>query len=558
MIEKIKNIFKRPLYVILILLAVFAGWGIYAYFTRGNASPYELTIVKKGEISQEVSVTGRVKPAQNVDLAFERGGKVARINAAVGDKAAAGQTLAVLENSDLAAQVLQAKASLAVQQANLNALKDGTRPEEIQIAQTNVATAQKSLADAQNNLVNVKNKADVDLNNLYSGVKDVLNDAYIKADDAVNKQIDDLFTNDTTSNPKLTFYTGSQAGSDAEWKRQTAGAELAQLKQEIDSLPMDKMGLDLTLTKGENHLKIISDFLNTLSAAVNESTGLTPTVQAAYKGYVNTGRTNVTTALNSISAKKQAIATQKAANQSSISTAETSVNSAKNSLQAYQDQLALKQAGSTSEQINAQAAQVLAAQANLENAQAQLGKTIIYSPIDGILTKQDIKVGEIVAQNTPMISVMSLAQFEIEANVPEADIAKVKIGDSANVTLDTYGNSVIFGAKVVKINPAETILEGVAAYKTTFQFNQEDERIKSGMTANIDILTAKKSDVLVIPQRAIIQRGNEQFVQLSLGANKIEERKIVAGIKGTDGNVEVVSGLNANDQIVSFGETTVK
>jgi len=475
---------------------------------------------------------------------------------AVGDKVNAGQVLAVLENNDLAAQVSQARASLAVQQATLDGLKIGTRTEEMQIAQTNVTTAQKSLTDAQNNLVNVKNKADVDLNNLYNGVKNTLNDAYINADDAVNKQIDDLFTNDTGNNPKLTFYTGSQASSDAESKRQTAGAELVQLKQELDALPTDKLSLDLALAKGENHLKVILNFLNTLSAAINESAGLTSAIQLTYKGYINTGRTNVIDSLTNISDKIQDIAAQKAANQSNVSTAETSVNSAGNSLKAYQDQLALKQAGSTPEQINAQAAQVQSAQANLENAQAQLGKTIITSPISGIVTQQNNKVGEIITQNAVIISIISAAQFEIEADIPEADIAKVKINDIASVSLDAYGNNIIFDAKVIKINPAETIIDGVATYKTTFQLIKEDERVKSGMTANIDILTAKKTDVLVIPQRAIFQRGNEQFVQLNAGQNKLEERKVIIGLKGSDGNVEIISGLNANDQIVSLSQTT--
>lgn len=555
MFEKIKNFFKKPLYIIiLIIILAIAG---YRYFSaKSDKSLYQFSTIQRGTILQEVSVTGRVKPAQAVDLSFERGGKMARINVAVGDKVNAGQVLAVLENNDLAAQVSQARASLAVQQATLDGLKIGTRTEEMQIAQTNVTTAQKSLTDAQNNLVNVKNKADVDLNNLYNGVKNTLNDAYINADDAVNKQIDDLFTNDTGNNPKLTFYTGSQASSDAESKRQTAGAELVQLKQELDALPTDKLSLDLALAKGENHLKVILNFLNTLSAAINESAGLTSAIQLTYKGYINTGRTNVIDSLTNISDKIQDIAAQKAANQSNVSTAETSVNSAGNSLKAYQDQLALKQAGSTPEQINAQAAQVQSAQANLENAQAQLGKTIITSPISGIVTQQNNKVGEIITQNAVIISIISAAQFEIEADIPEADIAKVKINDIASVSLDAYGNNIIFDAKVIKINPAETIIDGVATYKTTFQLIKEDERVKSGMTANIDILTAKKTDVLVIPQRAIFQRGNEQFVQLNAGQNKLEERKVIIGLKGSDGNVEIISGLNANDQIVSLSQTT--
>ena len=160
------------------------------------------------------------------------------------------------------------------------------------------------------------------------------------------------------ADPVLTFYTGSQSGSDAEWKRRLAGIELGQLKTEIDSLPSDKAELDNSLAKAEDHLKVIQDFLNTLSLAVNESVGLTSTTAANYKYYVNTSRTNVTTAIASINTKEQAIVTQKATNQSNITTAENAVNTAKNSLVAAQDQLLLKQAGSTQEQINAQSAQV--------------------------------------------------------------------------------------------------------------------------------------------------------------------------------------------------------
>lgn len=549
--------FKKPWFIILVIIIIGIVAGVYFYSKNSAKSPYEFTVVQRGDLSQEVSVTGRVKPAQAVDLAFEKSGKVAKVNITVGSKVTARQVLATLENSDLVAQISQARASLAAQQANLEALQRGTRPEEIQIAETTVANAQKSLADTQSNLANIKSKADSDLESLYAGVKDILNDAYVKADDAVNKQIDDLFTNDASTDPKLSFYTSGQSASDSEWKRRLAGTELAQFKQEIDALSSDKTALDLALINGEGHLKIIQDFLNTLSNAVNEATGLTSTIIANYKYYVNTGRTNVTTAITNINTKKQAIVTQKATNQNSVTTAESTVNTAKNTLAAAQDQLTLKRAGSTLEQINAQAAQVQSAQANLESTQAQLSKTVIASPMNGIVTKQDTKVGEIVAQNSLIISIMSAAQFEIEANIPEADTAKVKLNDLARVTLDTYGNDVIFEAKVVEIEPAETLVDGVATYKTTFQFTKEDERIKSGMTANIDILTAQRAAVLSVPQRAIIQKKGEQFVLFAITDDQVEERKVVIGLKGVDGNIEVISGLSEGDRVVSYG-TSIK
>ena len=540
MFDKIKGLIKRRLYAILILAVIFAAAGFWYYSSSSNKSLYELTTVKKGDISQEVSITGRVKPAQSVDLAFERSGRVARVNITVGDKVTAGQTLAILNNADLAAQVAQARASLAKEQINLDEMIKGTRPETLRIAATTVANAEKTLAD-------VLSKAETDLNNYYDDVKDILNNAYIKVDDAVNVQTDELFTNDNSTNPKLSFYTGSQAASDAEWKRQVAGAELAKFKQELDTLASDRASLDIALTKSKAHLDIISDFLNSAGVAVNESTGLSAANLANYKSYVNTGRTNVNTALTAINTQSQSIAAQKSTNQSNISTAQ-------NTLAAAQDELKFQQAGSTPEEISAQQAQVQYAKANVDGAQAALSETVISSPINGTVTRQDAKAGEIAAANTAVISVMSAAQFEIEADIPEADIAKVKIGDAATVTLDAYGNNVIFDAKVIKIDPAEIIIDGVATYKTTFQFIKEDGRIKSGMTANIDILTAKKSGVLIIPQRALFQQGNEQFVQLNAGLNKLEQRKVVVGLKGSDGNAEIISGLDENDQIASLGQ----
>ena len=563
----------------------FAGIIIFAliavtvwYFFREKKPLSDFEIAKRGNISQEVSVTGRVKSTESVDLAFERSGKVATVSVKVGDKVKTGQALATLVNTDISAQLHQAMASvesakatlnqyqaaLEAQQAKFEELKIGTRAEELQIAETKVSSAQKVLADAENNLANVKNKATIDLGNLYDGVKDVLNDAYVKADDAVNKQTDEMFTDDNTENLKLTFFTSNQLEIDSKTKRYQSGLELKQFKTELDILFSDEVSLNTALVKGENHLKIIQDFLDTLNDAVANSINLNQTTITNYRYYINAARTNINTALTNVNTKKQAIATQKATSQVNISTAEASVNSAKNSLKSAQDELALKKAGATTEQIasqeasvnqakaniESQQAQIKYAEANVENFQAQLDKTMIFSPLNGVVTKRDLKVGEIVVANVNVISIISESQFEIEANVPEADIAKVKVVNLAKVTLDTYGSDVVFEAKVIKIDPAETILEGVATYKATFQFIQDDERIKSGMTANIDILTAKKDNVVFLPQRAIIQKEGGKFVLIEKGENQTEEKKIEIGLRGSDGNVEIVSGLSENEKVI--------
>ncbi len=202
MSSKLILFLKKPLNLFLIAVIIFAGWGAFAYWRGLQPTAYELVKVVKGEIVQQVSVTGKVKPADSVELAFERSGKVASVVVGVGDKVTVGQRLATLSNADLVAQLAQAQASLDKEIVKLAELRSGTRPEELQIAQTTVTNAEKTLAD-------VLSKAEIDLNNYYDDVKDILNDAYINADDAVNKQTDELFSNDDSADPQLSFYSSS-------------------------------------------------------------------------------------------------------------------------------------------------------------------------------------------------------------------------------------------------------------------------------------------------------------------------------------------------------------
>jgi len=531
---KIICFFKKPLRLILLLAVIFAVSGII-YLTNSKGPSYELISASRGQIIQEVSVTGRVEAAQSVDLAFEKSGKVSQISVKVGDQVKNGQLLASLANGDLAAQVNQAQASLQKEEIKLQELKNGTRSEDMAVAQTTFDNAEKSLTD-------VKEKAAVDLNNLYDEVQDVLNDSYVKADDAVNKQTNDLFDNDTSSSPSLTFSSNNQLETDSEWQRWLAGDELLKFKSEIENLSSNQNDLDEELEKAENHLIIVRDFLNTTSAALDNATNLASSDLYTYKGYLNTGRTNVATALTNVNSQKQSISSQKAANQSNITTAQNTLNAARENLN-------LKEAGSTSEEISQQEAQVKYARANVESYQAQLSKTVIRAPFDGLVVKQDAKIGEIIAANASLISLNSNAQFQVEANVPEADIAKIKISNPARITLDAYSSDVIFEAKVISVEPAETMIEGVATYKTKFQFIQEDERIKSGMTANIDIETQKKDNVLVLPQRVVSYKNGDRLVSILKNDGQIEERKIEVGIKGIDGNIEIISGLSEGEKV---------
>ena len=176
----------------------------------------------------------------------------------------------------------------------------------------------------------------------------------------------------------------------------------------------------------------------------------------------------------------------------------------------------------------------------MDNIQAQLAKTVLYAPIDGVISVQDIKIGETVSPNVPVVSMISDG-FEIDANVSERDVSKIHVDDEADVTTDTSRDAPVFKATVTSVDPAETVINGVSTYKVTLHFVQSDERIKSGMTANIDIITKKLTNVVAVPEDAIITKGDDTIVLVDTGKSSPEERIIKTGIVGSNGFVQIIA-----------------
>lgn len=114
---------KKPI-VIISLIVIIGGIIVnQVYFGKSSKLAYDFIVAERSSLIQEVSVTGRVRPAESVELAFEKTGKVSRVNISIGNKVKAGQVLVSLVNSGLAAQLLQAEADLEAEQAKLSELQ---------------------------------------------------------------------------------------------------------------------------------------------------------------------------------------------------------------------------------------------------------------------------------------------------------------------------------------------------------------------------------------------------------------------------------------------------
>lgn len=470
------------------------GIGAYLYFGSGAAPSQETVSVTKRTIIQEVSATGNVKPVENVDLAFETGGRISNVSVQVGDYVSPGQVIAWLDTTQLNAQLDKANADLASQKAALN-------------------------------------KATLDLQNYYGSIVTTVNAAYTSANDAVRIKIYPLFSDDETSLPKLTFdSTKSQEKTTVETERYMVRDILNRWLLQVSNLTYyppvpvvaDSMtqSLENALSDSKKNLYSIYDFLNTLMDVTINAASLPAATLASYKTDINGARGEIDSAAANVTTLMQNIASQKAA-----------VTSKQADVQSYQ--------------------------ASVDNINAQISKTVLRSPISGTVTKQDAKVGEIASANTILVSIISSGGYEIDSNIPEVDISRIKVRDDAKVTLDAYGNDVVFAAKVVSIDPAETVIEGVSTYLTKLHFTQPDPRIKPGMTANIDIVSASHENALSLPQRAVQKSGGREFVLIYKGVpgsaknvSSTEERDVVTGLRGSDGYVEILSGMSEGEKVV--------
>ena len=509
--------------ILVVGAAIVGGW--YIFLRPAPVSPYQTLTVEPGPLTQEVSVTGKVQAVDSVDLAFSVGGRIASVPADVGDTVARGDVLVALENGDAAAAVSQSEANFAAAEATLAGLKAGTRPEDIAIAEANLSGAQQDLANA------------------YHDVPDTLESAYSYANDAVRVQLTTYFSNADSDSPTLAFTTNNtQAKNDALTRRVAARGELATWETELApiSTASSESELDTALTNALAHLGLVKNLLDAALKAADGATSLPTGVssQSTLEGYAATGITNVNAAVASVNSAVQAIAARKA------------------TVQEYTATLNLKRAGATAEDVAAQEAKVAAARAAVDAARATLQKTYLYAPFSGTVTRQDAKVGQVVGQtigsSASLVSLMSSKGFEMEAYVPEADIAKVKLGDTATVTLDAYGEDVVFSASVAAIDPAETIIEGVSTYKVTLAFEDEPAQPRSGMTANIDIATAAKDSVLAVPARAVSEKDGVKSLQILHEDASVEERTVTTGLVGSDGRIEIMSGLSAGDAVITY------
>ncbi len=194
-----------------------------------------------------------------------------------------------------------------------------------------------------------------------------------------------------------------------------------------------------------------------------------------------------------------------------------------------------------------------AAGARVGVAERALADASVRAPFSGLVAQRFVSVGEFVQPGTKLFELVSLDPIEVEFRLAEVDSSRVAVGQQVAVRVAPYPDEV-FEAHVTVISPMIDARTRTLRVKAALE-NQEG-RLRPGLFARADLGVSRRSGVLMIPEEAILQRSDGSVVFRMVGEDRVQRQVVELGVF-RNGQVEVVSGLDARDHIVTRGHTSL-
>ena len=483
---------------------------------RPNTAPVQRTSITSG-----VSATGSLTAITEQNLGFVTGGQLTAVNVKVGDRVTAGQVLATIDPFAAQQSLDEARGQLRTQQATLEKLNNSPV----------VGGSQDTLDQAQTILAKTKAQADAQ------------NDAAETAVDNARRAL-------------------SQA------KKQLDKAEDAK-KAACASSP----AVAMLASSGSS-----TTTSNTPSVPTMPTSGASSAACTSAQSAVTSAKSGVVTAQNNLDAAKQQQDVTEASGRLAVANAQQAVVSAQNALDSA--------ASDRPSNISAQAGQVTAAQAGVDQAQRALDDTTLRAPVDATVSAVNGTVGEFVAPSsgtsalapgtdatlpgtngaasgaaaaqavaspnrpggTQFMVLDNIDEFQVVMAYTETDASSIAPGQKVRLTFDAVPDLELTGS-VLSVSPTATAISGVISYYVTVVLPTGDPRLKSGMTAQAEVLTKEIPGVLAVPSAAVRTQNGTSVVTV-LDPNGAQRTVTVQTGATGDGKTQILSGVTEGQQVV--------
>jgi HlyD family secretion protein len=577
----------------LVLAVLACGLGVWLW--RGRAASagraYSLIYPHYDTLTATVNATGQLEPAQVVNLNFASPGRVDQVLVKVGDAVAAGAALARLDARDLRLRVAQADAALAQAQANYGRIAAGSTTAERAAAEAQLAQAQGQLRQAQGSVTAADLRAaeaqlaqaQANLARLTGGpLATDLRAAeaqLAQAQAQLEAQRSQLSAAKTSAQLQLEQATNSLTQAQS---RYSTALQNWQYVQETGNDPINPSVPDSS-HPGRAKPNRLNDAqrqqyqsafvqaeaaLHSAEDAVAQAQVAAENARQAEASGVQAAEQQVALAQTNVD-KLQAGATADQLAAARAAEASARANLAKlrgdqrgGALQAAQAAVAQAQAnldrvagGPQPSDLAVAQAQVASAQAALDLAKLAVDQATLTAPFAGVVAELNLQAGEVPSQARAPLVLADLSSYHVDVTVDEVDVSRLAAGQPVTLTLDALPGLALPGV-VEGISPLATANTAVTSYQVRVTTAAREPRLRAGMSANADIVVARKQNVLLAPRRAVRNDRGRLVADLprdpavcALPADQrtasvdLEQREVTTGLSNEQ-VIEIVAGLD--------------
>jgi len=537
---------------------------------------------QRGNLVAAITPTGEIYAPRRVDLSFDvYKVELTELNATPGQVVKAGEVLARIDPTALERAVIQAEADLTVAQDNLDKAQNPYTALDLTQARLAVAQAKLDLAEAKDNLEKAQDpyteldltqarlavaQAEIDLEDAKEALK-TLHDPDIEAAQTAVRDAEAalksaqsqliVVENDPDNAARLRTLE-----AEADWYRNNYWE--AQQKFEQGKIDQGKLNQEYSnmLAAEEKLTAARAQAESSLANAQNKVTQAEKSLQDAQENLaelqsgpdamdLTRAETQVAQAEYNLAKAQDTLADLEAGpDPSEVARAETQVAQAEYNLAKAQDTLAEIEAGPNPNDIEMAQAKAVSAQATLEEAQAALEAATMVAPFDGTVISVGAEVGDLVSSTNIVVTLADLSNLRVRAIVDETDISLVEIGQEVEATFDAFPGLSFWG-EVLEVPLQGTLSQNILTYEVPISLEgAEKVALKTGMTANLEIVVGRRENALLVPAMAV-QQGEEGKVVMVQDTPQGTAVATPVKVGLSDGTyVEIVSGLIEGDSVL--------
>lgn len=536
--------------IVIVALVGGAGWFFAASSARRAAArnqvQYVPAVVRRGDIRVTISGSGPVKAVNGLDVKSSQSGTVAQLLAQNGDQVKAGQVIMVLDSPSLQASLQQAQIDFDNSRASLDNLLN-PKDTAVRAQQLKVDNARLTLQQRQADVANLRVIAP--RSGVISSVKTTEGSSV-----TANALLFTIY-DDTTP----TFIVGvSQGAAPAVKPGQNATVEIAGFGRFEGTV--QPTGAAATPVSGNKDATApvaiaLPPIPGIRAGMVGQATLEVPELTYLVQGNGSVEndavevRAEVAGTVSRILVKegdrvKAGDLLQELTNES----LQIQLLQAENDLKTQEENLAalVNPASDPQGQILTLTNKLEQSRINLQSRQRDVEDLQVKAPVDGQISGLNLSVGERVNPNQVLFRVADYTAMQVTITVDELDIALVKAGQPAQITLDALPGRQYQG-KVLTVNPEGVFKNDIATFEVTVLV-ENPEGLMAGMNATVNVVVEEKTGVLWLPSQAVQVRQGRAFVQV-LENNQPVPRAIQIGAR-SDQQTEITGGLREGDRVV--------